>query len=705
MQRTFVRSLLLAGLALLTTFPLAAAEWMVPAAAHAPGAAGTNWRTDLRIVNPSGNAASVRLDLLPQNGDNAARSQNVTINVPAQGQLSLNDVLASQFSFTGNAALMATSSETSLVVTSRTYNEASNGSTYGQFIPGVPTAKALTPGAQGHLIYLSKTDAFRSNLGFAGTTAQRGAVTVTLHDAAGMQIGQGVFQMQPYGQLQVNDVFAATGAPAMPVARAVVTTTVPIVAYASIIDNRTGDPVAMIAAKDSEATTELAIPAVAHSAGAAGSSWRSDVRVFHLSEGNDNHGATVLTVSYYPANTPNAPPATRTITIGANEVLSLDDILLRTFGLDNATGALRIRSEGGRILATSRTYNQSSTGTFGQDIPAVALSAGLPGNATAVFSGLSDSGYRTNVGFFNLSSTALDLTLTLKRPDGSVISTKPFRLEGNVMTQLNLFSFMDAAGTQVASLAISANGSATTPYWAYASVIDNASGDPVFVPAALSTAAPVNNNPNPGSGTCVTIPHMRAGMKLGYRSTDGQYVSQQTVLADGPTQTMIRDETVAGGAASTIETTVNFQIQNDLRAISSAVTKASVSAGGFSLVITSNITYSPALVSGPVSNFCQGAKFPVGASTQTITVTGAGPGSTTINQLQSFTGEVIAVNESLTTAAGTFNTVKYKSGQGVNGTTAYSMVWYDIATGALVKQEQYNANGSIGTVLELTSIQ
>jgi hypothetical protein len=66
---------------------------------------------------------------------------------------------------------------------------------------------------------------------------------------------------------------------------------------------------------------------------------------------------------------------------------------------------------------------------------------------------------------------------------------------------------------------------------------------------------------------------------------------------------------------------------------------------------------------------------------------------------------VIAVNESVTTAAGTFNTVKYKSGQGANATTAYSLVWYDIASGALVKQEQFNANGSRGTVLELTSIQ
>ncbi|HEX8154189.1 MAG TPA: hypothetical protein VF698_13730, partial [Thermoanaerobaculia bacterium] len=97
---------LLALVCLLVPISIHAADWMVPAAAHAPGAAGTNWRTDLRIVNPAANAASVRIDLLPQNADNTARDRSVTVSVPAQGQLSLTDVLETQFAFTGNAALL-----------------------------------------------------------------------------------------------------------------------------------------------------------------------------------------------------------------------------------------------------------------------------------------------------------------------------------------------------------------------------------------------------------------------------------------------------------------------------------------------------------------------------------------------------------------------------------------------------------------------
>jgi hypothetical protein len=252
--------------------PLFARDWIVPAAAHAPGAANTNWRSDLRIVNPSGTPADVRIDLLPQGSNNSTRSPSANVTVPVQGQLSLVDVLASKFSFSGNAALYVSSGEQSLVITSRTYNEAAGGSTYGQFIPGVAVTDALGAGQQGHLIYVTKSADYRTNVGFAGTTA-------------------------------------------------------------------------------------------------------------------------------------------------------------------------------------------TADGTFGQDVPAVAVSNALSAGATAVFSGLSDSGYRTNAGFFNLTSSAIDLTLTLKRPDGSVQATKPFHLDGNMMTQVNLFALMGAARTATASLTVSGSGS------------------------------------------------------------------------------------------------------------------------------------------------------------------------------------------------------------------------------------------------------
>ena len=706
MQR--VRIFLGVFVSLLLPFMAAAAEWVVPAAAHAPGAGGTNWRTDVRIVNPAAGGADVRIDLLPQNADNSARSQSVTVNVPAQGQLSLDDILAARFGFSGNAALLIGSSESSLIVTSRTYNQATGGATYGQFIPGVPTSQALAAGVTGHLIYIAKSADYRTNVGFAGTTANGGKVFLRLYDANGQLLGSGAFDVLPYGQSQVNDVFAATGAPALAVARAEVSSTVPVVAYTSVIDNRTGDPIAIVAARESDAASELAIAAVAHAPGAAGSLWRSDVRIFNLSGGqDDDNGGGVLTLTYYPGNTPTPTPVTRTVSIGRGELIALDDVVSKTFGLDNASGALRIQSSG-QLLVTSRTYNQSGSGTFGQDVPAVPTSKGLPADATSLFSGLSDSGYRTNVGFFNLTANPLDLTLTLKRPDGSVITAKPFRLDGNMMTQINLFAFLGAGGTQSASLAIS--GSGASSYSAYASVIDNISGDPVFVPAARSTAAA--GNPNPGqtpggnpSSDCVTLPFMRAGLKLGYRTSDGTYTSQQTVIADGWTQTMLHDDAVTSGSASKIDTTVDYVQQGNLRAATHMVSKASVTAGGFGITVTTDITFSPAWVVGP-HDACSGATFAIPAAAQTTTVSGGPGGGPGVYNRPAFTGEILALRESLTTAGGTFSTVKYKATQGAtNSSVAYSIVWYDIASGALVRQEEYGSGGNLVLQLDLTSIQ
>lgn len=693
-RSTIASSLLFLLAAITLALPAAAAEWMVPAAAHAPGGANTNWRTDLRIVNPSGAAASVRIDLLPVGTDNSARSRSVTLSVAAHGQLSLVDVVDSRFAFTGTAALLVASSEPSLVVTSRTYNEAPGGATYGQYIPGVLTTNALAPGAAGNLIYLTKNADYRTNVGYAGTTAAAGTVTITLFDANGTQLGSGSFPVQPYGQFQVNDVFAQTGAPAADVARAVVTATVPVVAYASIIDNRTGDPIALIAARDSEAATLFAVPGIAHLSGAAESVWRSDVRIYHPGQ-----GTVPLVLTYYPGNVANPTPVQRTLTIGPRQVVAFDDMLLATFNIDNGSGGLRVESDA-PLMVTSRTYNRVANATFGQDIPGVAFSNALSASDTALFSGLSDSGYRSNAGFFNLGATPIDLTLSLLSGDGATLASKPFRLESHAMTQTNVFSYLGVAGTPSASLAVTGSGSGS--YVAYASVIDNTSGDAVFIPAVRSTAT---NTTPPPSGNCVTLPYMRAGLVLNYRTSDGKYTSTQTVISDNATKTELHDEAVAGGQPSKIDSTFDYVTQGDLRAVTHMLSKATVSVSGFTLTTNTDITFAPALVISPATTYCAGATFAIPATTQTVTLTAAVGGGSTVTQRPATTGEIQAVNESLTTAGGTFSTVKYKSTQGAtNAGVAYSIGWYDIATAALVRQIEYDSSGNAVQTLDLVGL-
>lgn len=689
-----------------------AAEWIVAAAAHAPGAAGTNWRTDLRITNPGSAAATARLYLLPQNSDNGARSLHADVTIPGLGQLALTDVVAAKFGFTGSAALLVESTESALVVTSRTYNEAANGATYGQFIPGVPSVQALKPSETGNLIYLVKSDDYRTNLGFAGTTATRGAIAVTLRDAAGHLLGSRAFEVLPYGQGQVNDIFAAVGAPATPVARAEITTTADVVVYSSVIDNRTGDPLAMIAQRPSEARTQLVIPAVAHTAGAGNSLWRSDVRIFNTGAGGgDDQGggaSASVTISFYPANVANGTPQTKVLSLGAQELLALDDVLQSTFS--GTSGALRIESNQ-PLFVTSRTYNQSSGGTFGQDIPAIGLDQALTANNAARFSGLTNRGYRTNVGFFNAGATAADILLELRGNDGASAGKKTLHLDANTMTQVNdAFGFVGAT-IDAGTLTISSTGGSVL---AYASVIDNASGDPVYVPGVLGApsqqqSGPTNPPPPPpptGNG-CVTVPHVTPGRKASYRVTGNQsFTIETTWLTDSDTSATETSNAHTSQGDSKIDSTYTFTVQNGLRALTRSVSNANTNAAGFAIVVTTDSTYSSPMVLGPVSNWCTDTVWSNPAITQTIVTGGTFPGPTTTVNRPAADGHVIAVNESITVAAGTFNTVHYRGVQGrTDAKVQRSNIWVSIADGVLVKEEDLDDAGNVQTVMELTSLQ
>ena len=76
-------------------------RWMVPASANVSGNAGTNWRTDLRLVNTEDIAVSVRIYFLENGADNGGLDTFVDVMVPADGQIQIDNVLSSKFSFSG----------------------------------------------------------------------------------------------------------------------------------------------------------------------------------------------------------------------------------------------------------------------------------------------------------------------------------------------------------------------------------------------------------------------------------------------------------------------------------------------------------------------------------------------------------------------------------------------------------------------------
>ncbi len=456
----------------------AAERWIVPAAAHVSGAGDTDWRTDLRLTNPTETELTGTVTLLETGTDNSALDRVATITVPALGQVAIRDVLDATFAFSGTGALLVECADRRLVATSRTYNQLAGGGTYGQYIPAVAVESALGAGERGELIHLSKTADFRSNVGFAGASAAAGRVTVELYGADGALLGSVERDFLPYEHHQFNDVFAAAGAPPTAAARAVFRTTAPVIPYASVVDRRTGDPVAIMLQRLTEASTELVVTAAARAAGAQSSVWRSDLRVF-----NPNPASIDVTLVYHKKGVAGGSRPSTTLAVGPGAVLAVDDVMLSALGLSTANGGLRISAEL-PVLAWSRTYNLAATGSFGQSIPAVAVVAPVKTLATRVFTLPSNLGFRTNVGFFNTTDTGQEVGFALLDGAGSVVGEDAVTLEAGVMDQINdLFDHLGAenASGEAYWLAVAAS-SGVLPYL---SVSDNASNDPSYEPGTV----------------------------------------------------------------------------------------------------------------------------------------------------------------------------------------------------------------------------
>lgn len=243
----------------------------LPAGAHAAGANGANWRTDVEVHNPGSSTASFTVQLLQSGADNSSPSSRA-YTLAAGRSRRFADVLVSEFGFAGAAALRVSVTSGALVMTSRTYNllganpwNLPMGASFGLFEPGIAESDALSYGQEGRLIQLtqqpsSSLDGFRTNVGFVNTTASPIDVRADFYRSDGTYLGTksgSDTNLPAYGFRQLNEVLGEWGTVAD--GYAIVKTTTSgggLIAFATVIDNHTsGDPIFIPAAKASGSTT------------------------------------------------------------------------------------------------------------------------------------------------------------------------------------------------------------------------------------------------------------------------------------------------------------------------------------------------------------------------------------------------------------------------------------------------------------------
>lgn len=221
---------------------------------------------------------------------------------------------------------------------------------------------------------------------------------------------------------------------------------------------------------------EYFVPAVAQLKGADGSYWNTELWVVNTGDSNGSYSLTFL-----PARQNNAQllmmGSAMTHQVGPHQAAYLKDVVPQ-----GKAGALRVVTSP-NVVVQCRLYNASGTGSLGQMMPVLTQDQMIqPGQAAVLFPLVRSARFRTNVGFFNPNSNAIDVIATLLDADGNRVSRVTYTLEPGARAQINdiLLSFR-VERSQGHQLVVEAEG----PFAAYASLVDNRSGAPTLVQPIL----------------------------------------------------------------------------------------------------------------------------------------------------------------------------------------------------------------------------
>ncbi|HEX6642637.1 MAG TPA: PKD domain-containing protein, partial [Thermoanaerobaculia bacterium] len=446
----------------LTVAAIAPYRALVSVATYGGGVGGTAWRTELNLFNAGSQGANVTLIFLPTAGGNVITRS--LFLVPRQ-LVTYANALVDLFGISSGAGALgieawSAGATADLRVSSRTFTLGSLG-TYGQSVPDVQSEgleKTL------YITGIAANDAFRTNVGLVNRGSAAMNATLTLFSRSGSTLGTKnvAIAANSFQQAPLSSFFSGVSAQDGLTMRIAATAADAISAYASVVDNFTQDPI-YIQARASESGGALTIPVVGRAPGVNGTFWRSDVTLY-----NPNASAVTLTLRY--------AGATKSLFLGGNDTTVLADVLSQ-FGLTSSSGPLQVTwtSSVGPVV-TSRTYTTVETGgTFGQSIDPVDAFA-----AHVFVPGLrNDGSYRSNIGFVNGGSETEFFTVTLLSPSGTELARNGVTLAAGQQMQTSVGALFPNASLP-AGFTLQVEGDGNAKLFAYGSMVDNVSGDPVF---------------------------------------------------------------------------------------------------------------------------------------------------------------------------------------------------------------------------------
>jgi PKD repeat protein len=448
---------------------------LVSAAAQTNGVGGSVWRTELSIFNAGTSGVTVQLIFVPSAG---ASVQTRSVFLSPKQLVTYDNALLDVFGMSSGTGAIAIESNGAtflpdLKVSSRTFTNGSTG-TYGQAVPDVNAS------AMPQTLYLTGLEAdekYRTNVGIVNNSLAPVTATLVLTDADGHTVGTANLNVgaRTFQQSSLVTYFPAMSgiAAANLSLRVAATAQNALSVYASVIDNRTQDPV-YIQGAPAPGGSSLILPAVGRAPGANGTFWRSDVTLF-----NPNATSMHGSLRFLAAGSDNSSGATRAISLAPGQTSTIADVL-SFVGLTSGSGALEVLWTDVPPVVTSRTYTTASAGgTYGQSIDPVAAFT----TDTFVPGLRSDASFRSNIGFVNGSTSTIGVAVTLLSPLGQTVATGFVALPPKSQGQYSLTGlFPNVNPATLGTFTLQAHTD-TPSLFAYGSIVDNASGDPVFFAA------------------------------------------------------------------------------------------------------------------------------------------------------------------------------------------------------------------------------
>ncbi len=471
--------------------------FLLPVVAHLTGEQGTQWRTDLQILNTDPNFKPAEPMVLE------VTFKGQTKDLVVDSSTMIREDFMTFFTDGNDAGPMIVrgTSEHVPQMWTRTYVAPASGvGTYGQFIQAVRLDTVTSAASvEGPLFYylagLENSSDFRTNVGLVNPTdTPLQAKFIAFDD--GVSVRGFTETVEPFSLKQITNMKDR-----IPQLKNVNKYSIEVeslsgrelVVYQSSIDMKSNDPgyVQGLSSLDtvSEGHKTQWVPGVAR---LINGNWKSDLTIF-----NPGGSGVQLELTFFDRAGNELGKGSHTLQ--AKQFLHFQDILRTSAMTDlpadgNLVGAIRIDTISPAVknypMIHGRTYSES-VGTFGQTIPAFAGDRpNVKANQTGYIAGVrNNSSYRTNLGLI-ATEGPVTVEVTLLNPNSGIsMGSWVGSLTEHGSLIENLFGSTAPGGAPGLINSDLGSGSLRirilegTSVWAFASMIDRKTLDPEYIRA------------------------------------------------------------------------------------------------------------------------------------------------------------------------------------------------------------------------------